>query len=355
MSFVYKNNITINIFGASHSEVMGVSLGNIKAGYLIDLEFITKEVKRRQPQKNIGTTRIEQDDFKIVSGVFNGYTTGDNISIIVENKNIQSKHYQNDLMRPGHADFSSYVQSNGYHDYRGGGKFSGRLTILFVIIGAICKKILNQDYGIEIFSQVKNIGPIFDDLINDPNECNYKALQQESFPLINPKVKKNMKELINNCRLNCDSVGGSINCFVLNLPSGVGSPYFDSFESVFSHLMYSIGAVKAVSFGKGSDFSQAFGSECLDELYYDNFGRVCFKNNNNGGINGGISNGNFINSNVVFKPTPSITRNLPTINIKQKKNEILNLIGRHDPCIVSRCGVIVESIMALCIMDLITC
>lgn len=353
MSFIYKNNIGINIFGASHSEVMGITLEGIKPGFVIDVEEIKRDIIRRKPQKNVGTSRVEADEFEFASGLFNGFTTGDNITILVKNKNIISKHYKWQLPRPSHSDFVSFHKSQGYFDYRGGGKFSGRLTVLFVIVGNICKQILQKEFQIEVFSQIKNIGHIFDNEIVDFKTLDILNLQTQPAPCININKQIQMWELINEMRIQKDSIGGSINCYASNIPIGVGSPYFNSFESVFSHLMYSIGAVKAVSFGLGEDFSKLRGSECADEMYYDENSQLKYYANNNGGISGGMSNGNILKSNIVFKPTPSIFQPLRTINVENKTNTTLELVGRHDPCIAFRAAVICESIMALTIMDLI--
>lgn len=353
MSFIYKNNIGLNIFGASHSDFIGISIDGLKPGFKIDLDEIKRDIIRRKPQKNLGTTRVEPDEFTIISGLFNEVTTGDCLSILVENKNTISKHYSDELPRPNHSDYTSYVKSKGYHDFRGGGKFSGRLTILFVIVGNICKQILKKEYNIDIFSQVKNIGPIFDDEIVDFDNLDIKSLQTQNGPCINKEKQNEMMELINEVRKKSDSVGGSINCFAKNAFVGIGEPYFNSFESVFSHLMYSIGSVKSVSFGIGENFSTLLGSQCVDEMYFDEDKNVKFYANNNGGINGGMTNSDIVSANIVFKPTPSIFQPLRTINLKTKQNEVLNLVGRHDPCIAFRAAVITEAIMALTFMDLI--
>lgn len=352
MSFIYKNNISLSIFGASHNEYMGITIDGIKHGQSFDLDEIKQDINRRKPQKNVGTTRIEDDDFEIISGLINNYTTGDSITVLVKNKNINSKEYNYLIPRPGHSDYPSYVKSEGCYDYRGGGKSSGRLTLLLVIVGSMCKQILRQDSKIEIFSQVKNIGSIYDDKIENFDKNLIKCLQEQNSPCLNLEKKEKMVKKINDARLNNDSIGGSINCYAKNVEVGIGNPYFDSFESVFSHLMYSVGAVKAVSFGKGFEFGELLGSQCLDEMYVDKYKDIKFYANNNGGLLGGMTSGNIIEANIVFKPTPSIYKKLRSVHMENFTNEISYVKGRHDPCIAFRCPVVCEAIMALTIMDL---
>lgn len=350
MSFSYKNKITINIFGASHSKQMGISLDGVLPGIKLDKDLIVKDIKRRQPLKDISTSRKEADEFEIVSGVFNGYTNGDNICVIVQNNNTISKHYNNEVMRPGHADYPSYVKSNGFHDFNGGGKFSGRMSVLIVIIGAIAKQILKSKYEIEIFSHINNIGTDFDDKLS--NQTDFKELQNQTMPMLNLEQKEKIINSIKVLKKQGDSVGGSVNVFAKNLKVGIGEPFFDSVESVFAHLMFSIGAVKGVNFGEFNDFNTKLGSQVKDEMVLDANGEITFCSNNNGGINGGLTNGNLIKANVLFKPTPTIMMQQKTFNIKNKENVTLNNIGRHDPCIVVRASVICEAVMALTLLDL---
>lgn len=354
MSFTYKNNISISIFGTSHGSTMGISLDGIRPGFVIDIEQIKEDIIRRKPISGVSTSRVEADEFEIVNGVFNGFTTGDVIQVLIKNENTISKHYQSEIMRPSHSDYASYVKSGGFHDYRGGGKFSGRLTVLFVIIGSIAKQVLKQDFNIDIYSNVNNIGNVFDDEFNDINGIDkLKSISKETAPFFSEEKKQLAFDLANQARLDLNSVGGSINVYANNLDVGVGSLYFDSFESVFAHLMFSIPAVKGVSFGLGEKFATSFGSDVNDQMRYDENLDVVFLSNNNGGVTGGMTNGALVKANVVFKPTPSIYKEQQTIDVENKQNVKHAINGRHDPCIVFRCGVICESIMALTILDLI--
>lgn len=352
MSFTYKNKISISIFGTSHGPTMGISLDGIGPGFKIDLDMIKKDIIRRKPLKDLSTSRIEADEFEIVNGIFDGLTTGDVITILVHNKNTISKHYNSSIMRPSHSDFPSYVKSNGLHDYRGGGKFSGRLTLLFVIIGNIAKQVILSENQIQIRSNVSNIGNIYDDKIDFNNFESLDLICDETTPFINPIKKQEALDLVASTKENLDSVGGSINVFAKNLPVGIGELYFDSVESIFSHLMFSIPAVKGVSFGIGEEFSKSFGSVVNDQMEFDANGDVKLLSNNNGGLVGGMTNGAPIIANVIFKPTPSIYKEQSTIDINKRENVKYKISGRHDPCIVLRCAVICESIMALTLLDL---
>jgi len=334
MSSNYGKNININIFGESHGNAIGVTINGIKAGLYMDLDFINSEINRRKPIEGISTPRKEEDEIEILSGVFNGYTTGAPLTIIVRNKNTISKHYDSTIMRPSHADYTGYVKYDGFNDYRGGGHFSGRITLPIVIAGAICKLLLKKN-GINIFSKIKCIGSIVDN--NDE--------------ITNNDLFKKMKEEILKAREMQDSIGGIIEGYITGVPVGVGEPFFDSVESVLSHLLFSIPAVKGVQFGSGFGFANMLGSKANDEFVY-NGEVITTKTNNNGGINGGISNGNTIVTSVCIKPTPSISKIQNTINIETKENVEYSINGRHDPCIVPRALVVVEAMLAIGILDL---
>lgn len=340
MSSTFGKNININIFGESHGACVGVTLNNIKAGLKVDLDFIKSEINRRKPIADISTPRKEEDDFEILSGVFNGFTTGAPITVIVRNNNTISKHYDNDIMRPSHADYSGFVKYDGFNDYRGGGHFSGRITLALVIAGSICKMILSKN-NIEIESHIYNIGNVYD-CIREKRENEY-TYSLESW--------NEMKETILAAKANGDSVGGSIEAIVTGLPAGIGEPFFDSVESVISHLLFSIPAVKGVEFGLGSKVSEKLGSEVNDPFRYVD-GKVVTTTNNNGGINGGITNGMPVTVKAFFKPTPSIKKAQETINLETQKNVEYSINGRHDPCIVPRALVVVEATIAIGILDL---
>lgn len=340
MSSTFGKNINISIFGESHGACVGVTLNNIKAGLKIDYDFIKSEINRRKPISDISTPRKEEDEFEVLSGVFNGFTTGSPITIIVKNNNTISKHYDNDIMRPSHADYSGFIKYNGFNDYRGGGHFSGRITLALVIAGAICKMILSKN-NIKIESHIYNIGHVFD-IYEEQKENEYTY---------NTEAWNKMKDVILEAKANDDSIGGSVEAIINGLPVGVGEPFFDSVESILSHLLFSIPAVKGVEFGLGSLVSEKLGSEVNDAFMFSN-DTVVTTTNNNGGINGGITNGMPITVKAAFKPTPSIKKQQQTINLRTRENIEYSINGRHDPCIVPRALVVVEAAIAIGILDL---
>lgn len=352
MSSIFGKNIKISLFGESHGSVIGVTIDGLKAGIKLDIPYIEKEIQKRKSIASISTPRVEKDEIEIVSGFFNGYTTGTPLTVIVRNENTKSKDYQPELLRPSHADYSAYLKYNGYQDYRGGGHFSGRITLGIVIAGAICKQIL-ENKGVLIGSHLKQVYNIKDfDFSNDEKQLKEEIIKmnQTDFALINENLKEDIISCIEEAKLNKDSVGGIIETAVLNLEGGIGEPFFDSIESVLSHLIFSIPAVKGIEFGKGFALSNMFGSEANDELEISD--TIKTKTNNNGGINGGISNGMPIIIKTAIKPTPSISQKQSTVNINTKENTVLEIKGRHDPCIVHRARVVVDSMVAIGILDL---
>lgn len=352
MSSCTGKNIKITLFGESHGNLIGVTIDGLKAGIKLDLEYINKELEKRKSIGSISTPRKEKDELEIVSGFFNGYTTGTPLTILVKNENTKSSDYTPNILRPGHADYTAYLKYNGYQDYRGGGHFSGRMTVGIVIAGAICKQIL-ENKGILIGSHLKQIYNVFDDdFSDDTNELNkqVKLLNESSFAIINENKKTDMITCIEQAKLQCDSVGGIIETAVLNIDGGIGEPFFDSIESVLSSLIFSIPGVKGIEFGKGFGFASLYGSEANDEFIYQN--KIITKTNNNGGINGGISNGMPIVLKTCLKPTPSISKTQNTVDFNNNENTITNVKGRHDPCIVHRARVVVDSMVAIGILDL---
>ena len=345
MKSVIGNNIIFSLFGESHSELMGITIHNLPSGLKIDEERITRELQRRRPDENLSNARFEDDKYQIISGLFNSFTTGAPLTIIVNNKNCNSQNYTFGLVRPSHADYPAYVRSRGYNDYRGGGSYSGRLTVLLVIAGTICKELL-ETQNIKIGSHIKSIGNICDE-INEENFgkvfSSQKMVSSESFEKVKELVKETMKKK--------DSLGGVIEAFVSGLPVGVGEPFFDSLESVLSHYIFSIPGVKGVTFGSALEMAKGYGSNFSDELKYEN-DKIIFRSNHNGGINGGLSNGNLLTCCAYFKPTPTIGLPLQTVNMNTKENITYEFAGRHDTCYALRCDVILESVLAMGILDL---
>ena len=352
MSSSAGKNIKVTLFGESHGPMIGITIEGLKAGVKLDLDYITKELEKRKSVGNISTPRKEKDQFEIVSGFFNGYTTGTPLTVIVKNENTHSSDYKPNLLRPGHADYTAFLKYNGYQDYRGGGHFSGRLTVGIVIAGAICKQILEQK-GVLIGSHIKQIHNIVDvDFAVNKTYLSeqIEEMNKSSFAVITNSIKEEMIKCIENAKMNEDSVGGIIESAVLNIEGGIGEPFFDSIESILSSLIFSIPGVKGIEFGKGFEFASLYGSEANDEFVYQD--GIKTLSNNNGGINGGISNGMPIIIKTCIKPTPSISKEQNTVDLLKNENTIIKVKGRHDPCIVHRARVVVDSMIAIGILDL---
>ena len=352
----FGNNLQITLFGESHGPFIGAVLDGLTPGLKIDSKFIEHQLNLRRPSGDISTSRVEQDNFQIVSGLFNDYTTGTPLCILIPNEVQKSKDYSAtaQLARPGHADFSAQCKYHGFQDYRGGGHFSGRITAAVVAAGAVVIPAL-QKKGIFIGSHLKSCGNVSDeDFSTDQKELlnQLKNLNNKEFAVIGDGIDKAMIEQIKAAANDGDSVGGVIETAVVGLPCGVGEPWFDSLESLLSHGLFSIPAVKGVQFGAGFDLVNSNGSKFNDAFTMKN-GKIITKTNNNGGINGGISNGMPILFRCAVKPTPSIYKEQETVNFKQMKNEKIAIKGRHDPAIIHRARVVVDSITALVLYDVL--
>lgn len=349
----FGSALTVTLYGESHGEEIGAVLGGLAPGIKIDEEYINSKLSLRKASGDVSTGRKEADEFKIVSGVFNGYTTGAPLCITVKNLNVKSKDYSDlkIIPRPSHADYSAEMKYQGYQDYRGGGHFSGRCTVALVAVGAIVAKAL-EEKGVFIATHIKNLHGIEDrDYIDLSNDIS--ALSNKAFPVLDEDKEKLMKDEILKVKTDGDSVGGVLETVVVGLPVGVGEPWFDSVESVLSHAMFSIPAVKGVEFGMGFGFKDLLGSEANDPFQIKG-DTVTTKTNNNGGINGGITNGMPILFRVAVKPTPSIYKSQESVNLKTKENTSLVINGRHDPAIIHRARVVVDMMTALSLGDLLT-
>ena len=357
MSAVWGNNLKVSIFGESHGGAIGINIDGLPAGVELDLEAIDKEMKRRAPgRNNLSTARKEGDVPEIVSGFFEGKTTGTPLCAIIRNSDTRSKDYGKlkDLMRPGHADYTGKIRYGGFNDYRGGGHFSGRITAPLVFAGAVCKQVLALK-GIQIGAHIKSIKSEEDKSFDytDISKESLKALNDMEFPLLDASKEELMREVILSAKKDGDSVGGTIECAITGVEPGIGNPFFDSVESTLSHLLFSVPAVKGIEFGLGFDLTEMYGSESNDDYYYDEANEVKTKTNNNGGILGGITNGMPIVFKIAIKPTPSISKKQKTINVGTKENDELIIEGRHDPCIVQRAVPVIEAVAAIGILDLL--
>ena len=355
MGSVWGNNFKLTIFGESHGGGIGCVLDGFPAGVAYDEAFVLSEMDRRAPGKNKqSTARREKDLPKILSGVFEGKTTGTPISCVIENTDTRSGDYRNlvEHPRPGHADFTGRVRFNGCNDPRGGGHFSGRLTAPLVFAGAMCKLFLRSK-GMTVGSHIASIGQIMDTPFDDVeiSAQQLEELRLQQYPVINPRAQQAMLDQIEQARLAQDSMGGIIECAVTGVPVGLGSPMLAPVEGKLSSILFSVPAVKGVEFGAGFSIASMYGSEANDNMYLED-GVVKTETNNNGGILGGITSGMPIIVRTAFKPTPSISREQMTLNLADGKVEPLVIKGRHDPCIVTRAAPVVEAAVAVAMTDL---
>lgn len=342
---------TITSFGESHGNCVGVVIDGCPAGLPITEEDIQSEVEKRKPELIVGATRrVEKDKVEILSGVFSGTTTGAPLCLLIRNKDIDSSEYERMrfLPRPGHADFTAFIKYGGFNDYRGGGRFSGRITATFVMAGAIAKKLLER-LGVEVLAHTVEIGSIranpvgVDEIRENVAKNRIRCADLEA--------AKEMTKLIDQLKEEGDSVGGVVEGIALNVPVGLGEPVFDTMEGELAKALFAIPAVKGVEFGSGFQGARSKGSENNDPFTIRN-GKIVTTTSNAGGILGGISNGMPIVVRVALKPTSSIAKTQQTVNLKTMENATLNVKGRHDTCIVPRAVVVVEAMMAVTLCDL---
>ena len=319
------------IFGESHGPAIGVVLEHVPSGIVVDMDFIRAEMARRAPGKSpMSTARREADEPHILSGVFEGKTTGTPLCAVIENTDTRSRDYAKlkDLPRPGHADYSGHVRYEGYNDYRGGGHFSGRLTAPLVFAGALAKLILKEK-GVTVSAVISNVGGTE-----------------------NPTPEQ-VEEIVLAAKGDLDSVGGAIRCTVDGLPAGLGAPdYGRNVEGIFSQQLYAVPAVKAVAFGAGFGFASMRGSQANDPFYMSG-DAVRTRTNHTGGVNGGITNGMPVVFEAAIRPTPSIAREQDTVDLSTGRDAKLVIEGRHDPCIVHRAVPVIEAAAALAACELL--
>ena len=356
MGATFGRNLRMTIFGESHGKGIGLVLDGVPPGTPVDEGFIQEEMARRAPGQNrISTQRQEKDAFIIESGVFENKATGTPLCVLIPNSDQHSKDYSllKDVMRPGHADYAGKVRYKGFNDYRGGGHFSGRLTAPLVFTGALAKTVLAQK-GIVVGSHIARIGQITDSLFNPLGETAERllGLRKHTLPVLDESKAPLMEAEVLSAREQQDSVGGIIEVMATGIPAGIGDPFFDSLESRLSHVLFSVPAVKGVEFGTGFAIAALKGSEANDPMTFDG-GVVRTTRNNNGGITGGISNGMPVLFRVAIKPTPSISRPQQTVNVTEGKDTILEIKGRHDPCIVPRAVPVVEAVTAWVLLDML--
>ncbi len=346
----FGNAINISLFGESHGAGVGVLIDGISPGIKVDEDFIAHQLTLRRPSGNISTARREPDEYVIQSGVYNGFTTGAPLCIFIPNTDTRSRDYTPELPRPSHADFTAHEKYHGFEDYRGGGHFSGRLTAALVAAGSIVIPALREK-GIYIGTYINEIGQLI--LGNEEHTReSLLAVAESEYGLTDPHAVEMTKKVIENARECSDSVGGVLETAIIGLPTGLGEPWFDGVESQIARAVFGIPAVKSVSFGtKGIETMR--GSSANDAFAVKD-GRIVTETNHSGGIQGGITNGMPVVFRTAIKPTPSISKTQMTVNMATGKASELNIKGRHDPCIVQRARIVVDSVAALVVADMLT-
>jgi chorismate synthase len=342
---------TVTSFGESHGKIVGVVVDGCPAGLRLTEADVQAELDRRIPVKpEIVSGRIEKDKAQILSGVFNGFTTGAPICMMVENKEANSSDYEaiKDLPRPGHADYTAHIRYGGFNDYRGGGRFSGRVTVALIMAGVIAKKLLRAVHA-DVLAYTKSIGKIKMDRTPSFEEIQ-KRRYETAVRCPDLACAEKMERAIVNARKEGDSLGGVIECIALKVPAGVGEPLFDSLDADIAKVLLAVPAVKGVEFGAGFRAAELKGSENNDAFRMQG-GKVVASTNNAGGILGGMSSGMPIVVRVAVKPTPSITKEQRTVDVAKMKDAAIKVKGRHDPCVVPKAVPVVESAVAIVLAD----
>lgn len=353
MKNTFGNSVTVTLFGESHGAAIGAVIDGIAPGIEIDMDYINMKLALRRPSGKISTARSEADEVIFESGVYNGHTTGTPICLLIKNGDTHSSDYSSlaGKARPGHADYPAFCKYHGFEDARGGGHFSGRITAALVAAGAIAQLAL-KSHGITVATHIYRLAGISDAALNI--EKDLARLENAEFPLVDESLEPQMKAEIMKAKEDKDSVGGILETAVVGVPQGIGEPWFDTVESLLSHILFSVPAVKGVEFGDGFALADMRGSQANDEYRIDESGNVLTSTNHNGGIGGGITNGQPIIFRCAVKPTPSIAKLQHTVDFINACNAELEIKGRHDPCIVHRARAVVDAVSALAITDMLT-
>ena len=343
--------LILTCFGESHGTCIGAVIDGCPAGLPLTEKDVQVELDKRRPGLTaVSTARREEDRVEILSGVYQGYTTGAPICMIIRNRDVRSESYEQIKYkpRPGHADYTSFIKYGGYSDYRGGGRFSGRVTAAYVMAGAVAKKLL-RTLNVEILAHAIQIGKV-----KVQRDLSYDEIRKNTYrnPVrcADPKIASLMKREILEASREGDSVGGIIEGIALNVPAGLGEPIFDSLDADIAKMMFNIPAVKGVEFGTGFRTASLRGSENNDQ-YAIRGGKIVTLSNNSGGVLGGISTGMPLILRVAFKPTPSISKRQRTVDLIRMEEIEIEMTGRHDPCIVPRAVPVVESCLAFILAD----
>ena len=350
MKNTFGSSVSVTLFGESHGAEIGAVVDGLAPGIPVDEAFIAAQLTLRRPAGKISTARREADPFRIVSGVFEGKTTGTPLALLIPNADTRSGDYTRGAFRPGHADYTANVKYHGFEDYRGGGHFSGRVTAALVAAGAVVIPALRRK-GILIGTHIARCAGISDRPFGDLS-ADLPRLNAMPFAVLDEAQGREMQAAAEAAAAEGDSVGGVLETAVTGFPAGVGEPWFDTLESLLAHALFSVPAVKGVEFGSGFALADLRGSEANDPFRKGPEG-IRTLTNHNGGINGGISNGMPLLFRCAVKPTPSVSREQLSVNGTTGEEETLRIRGRHDPAIVHRARVVVDSVTALTLCDLL--
>jgi len=359
MKNTFGNNLSVTIFGESHGPSVGVIIDGLAPGVAVDEGRIAAYLSRRRPSSLTDTPRVERDAFQILSGVKDGISCGTPITVMIPNENTRSSDYNYGIARPAHADYAAYCKYHGFEDFRGGGHFSGRVTAGLVAAGGILLPLL-AGKGIHIGTHILRCGEASDRAFTEAGAEGCDALSEEiaglqsrMFPVLDEEAAARITDEILRAAADSDSIGGVTETAVAGLPAGLGEPWFDSAEGLISHAVFSIGAIKGIEFGKGFELASMRGSRANDPLRAED-GRIYTETNNNGGINGGITNGMPVLFRCAVKPTPSISSPQRTVNFLTGENADLEIRGRHDPAVIRRICPVIDSVCAIVICDMLT-
>ncbi len=358
MKNTFGNAVTVTIFGESHGAAIGAVVDGLAAGIPVDNAYLAAQMDRRRARGDgLSTARTEADQIELLSGVYNGHTTGTPVTMVVRNTNTRSGDYAKtaDLLRPGHADLTAYAKYGGWQDARGGGHFSGRITAAVVAAGALCRSVL-ESKGVVIATHLRSCGGV-EDLEFSSDVQTLRSQQQKlnnmDFAVLSEASGAAMQIAIRAAAAEGDSVGGVLETAVTGLEAGLGEPFFDSVESTLARLLFSVPAVKGVEFGAGFGFAGMRGSAANDPFAMQGE-KIVTLTNHNGGINGGITNGMPVLLRTVIKPTPSIYKPQKTVDYIAKKDAEIAIQGRHDPCILPRARAVQDAVCAIGLLDLYT-
>ena len=345
-------NLKMDIYGTSHDKYIGCTVSGLQVGHIINMVKVKNDLILRQGNIDINTARVEENNIIFLQGVYKNKIIDNKISFVIENKNINKKDYLKGVIRPGHADYIGYKMQGLNYNYAGGGKFSGRLTTLYVIVGSICEQLLDMN----VYGHIKQVGIFKDDSIKDASLKQLNNLNND-FPMINKDIKKQAYNYIKKIKKDNDSVGGLLAFRITNPSFKMGGYDFESFESYLSSNLFAIGAIKGINFGLGYDYITSLGSFANDSINVNNSGIITSDNNYGGGINGGFTNGyEDIIFECIIRPTPSIFKEQKTIKLTEDgfENCSLKLQGRHDTFIANRALYVIKAMTYITLYDLST-